>query len=381
MSVADTNHVQMWPSNIAHHVTECIFRDVQEVVRTSRLNRNLTALIEHRELKHIRNLGQGAFSQVRLVNYKSRAFAMKHLRQDLLNRPSEFRQAASELAVEGHMLASLSHPNLIKLHGWAANGVASFAQGYHDSFFLLLDPLEETLEDRIETWKQIRQFGTVAQRQEMYTQQRRACEQIASVLSYLHDNGIIYRDLKPSNLGFCRKQIKLYDLGLSRELPYLDTRQPFQMSGRVGTQRYMAPEVACHEAYNVSADVYSWAMVCYEILTLERPYDRFSREMHDALVCRQGVRPEWPPMGREYWLLQTIITSAWNQIPHLRPCMANICHQLSQEHTRAYLQLRAGSKTIISADEFSYRKAPMRSISDSTDITVMSTESGLYSVF
>ncbi|GAX19330.1 hypothetical protein FisN_4Lh090 [Fistulifera solaris] len=381
MSVVDTTHVQMWPRNIAHHVAECIFRDVQDIVRRSRLNRNLTALIEHRELTHIRNLGQGAFSHVRLVYYQGRAFAMKHLRQDLLNRPSEFRQAASELAVEGHMLASLSHPNLIKLHGWAANGVASFAKGYHDSFFLLLDPLEETLEDRIETWKQIRQFGTAVQRQEMYTQQLRACEQIASVLCYLHENDIIYRDLKPSNLGFCRKEIKLYDLGLSRELPYPDTRQSFQMSGRVGTQRYMAPEVACHEAYNVSADVYSWAMVCYEILTLERPYDRFSREMHDTLVCKQGVRPDWPPMSPEYWYLQNIITSAWNQTPCLRPCLANICHHLSQEHDRAYLQLRAESKTIISLDEFSYRKAPIRSVSESTDISLMSTETGLYRVF
>lgn len=237
MSATETKSIQMWPSHIAHHVAECIFRDVREMVLKSRLKRNNTALVERRELKHIRNLGQGAFSQVRLVDYQGRAYAMKHLRQDLLNKPSEFRQAAAELAVEGHMLASLSHPNLIRLHGWASNGVASFAQGNHDSFFLLLDPLEETLDHRIEIWKRIQEVGTAAQRQEMYTEQLQACGQIASALCYLHENGIIYRDLKSSNIGYHKGQIKLYDLGLSRELPQLDTRQPFQMSGKVGTVR------------------------------------------------------------------------------------------------------------------------------------------------
>lgn len=381
MNAVETKSIQMWPSHIAHHVAECIFRDVREMVLNSRLNRNSTALVERRDLKHLRNLGQGAFSQVRLVDYHGCTFAMKHLRQDLLNRPSEFQQAAAELAVEGHMLASLSHPNLIQLHGWASNGVASFAQGYHDSFFLLLDPLEETLDHRIETWKRIQEVGTAAQRQGMYAEQLQACVQIASALCYLHENGIIFRDIKPNNIGFHKGQIKLFDLGLSRELPQLDTRQPFQMSGKVGTVRYMAPEVACHQAYNISADVYSWAMVCYEILTLEKPYDHFNREMHDALVCRQGVRPEWPLMSREYWCLQDIITSAWNHVPHHRPCMATLCHQLAQEQNRSYMVFRSVGNASLPIDDSLYRKAPTRHSSDSTDITVMSTESGIYSVF
>lgn len=379
MSAAETESVQMWPSHIAQHVTKFIFRDVREMVLKSRLSRNNTALIERRELKHIRSLGQGSFSQVHLVDYKGRAFAMKHLRQDLLNSPSEFRQAAAELALEGHMLASLSHPNLIQLHGWASNGVASFSQGYHDSFFLLLDPLEETLEDRIELWKRIQEVGTAAQRREIYIEQLRACGQIASALCYLHENGIIYRDLKTNNVGFHEGQVKLFDLGLSRELPQLDTQQPFQMSGKVGTVRYMAPEVACNQAYNVSADVYSWAMVSYEILTLKKPYESFSREMHDSLVCRHGIRPEWPPLGQEYWRLQAIVGSAWNQVPHLRPCMATLCHELTLEQKRMWLSDVENAN--IQADAVMYRKAPLRHASNSTDITVMSSESGLHSIF
>lgn len=143
----------------------------------------------------------------------------------------------------------------------------------------------------------------------------------------------------------------------------------------------MAPEIACHEPYNVSADTYSWAMVCFEILTLEKPYERFSREMHDALVCRQGVRPEWPPMSREYWYLQDIITSAWNQVPHRRPSMATLCYQLTQEQNRCFMWFHTAGSGGLPIDNSLYRKVPTRNISDSTDITVMSAESGIHSAF
>lgn len=53
----------------------------------------------------------------------------------------------------------------------------------------------------------------------------------------------------------------------------------------------MAPEVLISNQYNLKADVYSWAMVCWELLTLHKPYFRYSKDQHARLVCEQRERP------------------------------------------------------------------------------------------
>ena len=54
----------------------------------------------------------------------------------------------------------------------------------------------------------------------------------------------------------------------------------------------MAVEVTSHQAYNVLADVYSWAMVSHEIMSLQKPFSGRTREnIHSNLVCERGARP------------------------------------------------------------------------------------------
>merc|ERR1711959_105182 len=65
-----------------------------------------------------------------------------------------FQSAAADLAFEAHALSSFDHPNIVKIRGWAANGIASYELGRHDSFFLMLDLLDdETLDGRIRRWR------------------------------------------------------------------------------------------------------------------------------------------------------------------------------------------------------------------------------------
>lgn len=44
------------------------------------------------------------------------------------------------------------------------------------------------------------------------------------------------------------------------------------MTGEVGSYRYMAPELVKHEPYNSKVDIYSWAILSWEMLALDKPY-------------------------------------------------------------------------------------------------------------
>lgn len=106
----------------------------------------------------------------------------------------------------------------------------------------------------------------------------------------------------------------------------MDVHMPFEMSGKVGTLRYMAVEVALHRPYNVSADIYSWAMVCYELMTLQKPFGGWTRDMHNELVCGKGVRPEFTSDidGQ----LKHLLEQSWTQKPKDRPNMSQVVDRL-----------------------------------------------------
>jgi len=320
-----------WPAHVAKSIADSIHGLVRDTLRISRLApRGDNILLARKDdIIHVgKVLGSGAFSQVTSVVCKDgKTYACKHLKQDLMHRPEEFRLAASELACEAHMLASFDHPNILKVRGWSLNGIASFEDGCHDSFFLLLDILDETLEGRVDWW---RRNGILSMNDSsLYLQKLHIMSEIASAMSYLHERGIVFRDLKPNNIGFLGNKVQLFDFGLSRELPHLDTSIPFEMSGKVGTLRYMANEVAMNQPYNVSADVFSFAMVAYEMLSLQKPYEGWTRAMHTSLVCEGGLRPDTmnciDPIPLEMNLLLQL---AWHGDATKRPTMEQIRIQL-----------------------------------------------------
>lgn len=370
-----------WPDRFAKHISDRVHQQVQQMLGESRLTRNNdnnVQLIQPDDIFSVdRVLGSGAFSKVSAVTTKDgRRYACKHLQQKLMDKPEDFQLAAAELAFEAHILASFDHPNILKIRGWAANGIASFESGTHDSFFLMLDLLEETLDQRICSWRdeelRVQQIESnnvrnlpalivdenvstdhsfyhnheiyhphLSQRNDragmniryrsLHLEKIRIMTEISSALDYIHTQGVVFRDLKPQNIGFSAETnaVQIFDFGLSRELPSLDTSVPFSMSGKVGTLRYMAPEVASNQAYNISSDVYSWSMVSYELLSLEKPFDGWTRDLHADLVCKRGIRPETSntlhPISSD---MKLVLEQAWNPVPSNRGTMSQIVAQL-----------------------------------------------------
>ncbi|CAA3005281.1 serine threonine- kinase STY8-like isoform X1 [Olea europaea subsp. europaea] len=142
-------------------------------------------------------------------------------------------------------------------------------------------------------------------------------------MEYLHNKNIIHRDLKTANLlmdAHC--VVKVADFGVAR----------FQSNGGVmtaetGTYRWMAPEVINHEPYDQKADVFSFAVVLWELVTAKVPYDTMT-PLQAALGVRQGLRPELPQNGHPKLL--DLMQRCWEAVPDNRPTFAKIKVELEE---------------------------------------------------
>lgn len=183
-------------------------------------------------------LGEGGFSNVNScvllskdgsrVSSKENEHAVKFLKRKIMVDVRHFRHGAADLATEAFFLGKLNHPGIVKIHGITAGSCESnVASGKDCGFFIVIDRLQETLDQRIEAWKKElaaqphslfhRMSKDYRERQKIMLANRlNVAMDIASVMEYLHSLNVAYRDLKPDNVGFDHNgTLKLFDFGTS----------------------------------------------------------------------------------------------------------------------------------------------------------------------
>lgn len=375
-STSSSKH-NWWQSSIVRRTVSFVANDLERLFANAPFLHDVAAdtsiaLFHRSEIETGRILGKGGFSVVRAVaafhlddtvtarltpaertlreqcvrncttaSGESR-YAVKHLQSRLLKNPKDFHFAASDLAVEAAYLSRLDHPNILQAQGLPIDGIQALSDGKHDGFFILMDRLEDTLDHRIQQWKEEQILAPQAQHEP--PQRLSYALQIASALEYMHSKGIMFRDLKPHNIGFTSgtDTVQLLDFGLVRELPNpaAAVNDTFEMSG-VGTRRYMAVEIINDSRYNCKIDVFSWSMVVWEMLSLTKPYAAYSVEEHKEYVCEGGERPALDANWSNS--LQNLFQQAWTTDISERFTMERVCNELRAVIFRDKIQIAPGS--------------------------------------
>lgn len=345
--------------DLAKKVVRCLQMDMERSLKQSScLSERNTELLPKFELSELyfgKVLGEGGFAEVwelqsiqchgdlsngvrdsRRVVVASRAntrnkegkppYVVKHLRCKFLLRPRAFRGAAHDLMMEAQFLASLKHPNIITIRAMAIGGPDAYSNGRTDGFFFVMDRVALTLRDRIGQWrKQLSKFATPALQKiygdagvnrVLFSGRLQIVRDIASALAYLHDRCIIYRDLKPENVGIdSNGMVKLLDFGLAIE--HNDNHDTVQR--RAGSPRYMAPENYLGHKYDQSVDVYALSMVLWEVLALKRCFAKANVYDFKTKVIERGDRPPmemtWPPA------IRSLVQRGWSAAAQERPSM------------------------------------------------------------
>ncbi|XP_078160305.1 serine/threonine-protein kinase VIK-like isoform X3 [Carex rostrata] len=255
-------------------------------------------------------IGKGSFGEILRANWRGTPVAVKRILPSL----SEDRLVAQDFRHEVTLLLKLRHPNIVQFLGAVTEKkplmlVTEFLRG---------GDLHQYLKEK----------GAVSPATAISF-----ALDIARGMAYLHKepNVIIHRDLKPRNILLVNSSadhLKVGDFGLSKLINVKHANDIYKLTGETGSYRYMAPEVFKHRKYDKKVDVFSFAMIIYEILEGEPPLAQL--EPYEAAKCvADGHRPMFRAKGCNPELKE-LIDQCWSGDVNKRPSFLDILKRLER---------------------------------------------------
>lgn len=225
----------------------------------------------------LEQIGKGGMATV----YKAydaqleRNVAVKVIRRDALP-PQHLDRILKRFRREAHILASLSHPNIVK--------VLDFGEFENTPYLVLEFQPSGTLRSKL-----VRPIP--------WQEAVILLAPIASALNYAHRAHVVHRDVKPANILISSDgRPMLTDFGIAK---LLETERKGTLSTGtgvgVGTPEYMAPEQGLGKNVDARADIYALGVVFYEMITGRKP---FKADTPMAIVVKQINEPL--PLPSEY---------------------------------------------------------------------------------
>jgi len=264
-------------------------------------------------------IGSGGMGTVykALDRVKDQTVAVKVLDPRFDEDPKRRKQ--DFLGREVMIAASLNHPNIVKMDKNIYEAVdrlgrtrrcivMEFVDGYN---------LKKHITDRDLS---IRQMIDI-------------CIKLCQGLDYLHQHGIVHRDVKPANFLFSKdgKQVKIVDFGLSKTSA---TFLNWFVKETGGTRLYMSPEQILKKSLDARSDIFSFGITMYELFSGKHPCEAtdpkiITRQLIDPsykFVSPSTHNPQIPPA-----LDRIILKSLRRKIEHRYQSMTELLLDLTRE--------------------------------------------------
>lgn len=202
-------------------------------------------------------LGEGGMGHVFLAEHVTlkRKMAIKVLREELAQQQANVERFLQE----AQAASSIHHPNVVDVtdFGRASNGLVYFV-------------MEHLVGEELTAM--MHRHGSLP-----WPSAQAIILQVVRGLRATHEQGVVYRDLKPANIFLTRNPdgsllVKLLDFGIAKSTG--NTARPQTKPNSVfGTARYMSPEQAAGKEVDARSDIYATGVVLYELLAGRAPFE------------------------------------------------------------------------------------------------------------
>lgn len=267
-------------------------------------------------------LGTGGFGKV----YRGRC----HGKSVAIKRYLKGDEALSELRKEAMILQKLNHPCLVCLVGVCVHPIMAMV--------LEEAPMGSLEKPFIKSRLSIHRLVI-----------HRIAVQVAAALNFLHEGGIIFRDLKAANVllwsldpeSLCH--CKVTDFGIATNATPIGAR------GIIGTKGFIAPEVLHvgkkkeHSLYDHKADIFSFGMLLYQMISRRHPFHDMPPVKIDSAV-ENGERPKLddvPESEEVYICLSRLMQCCWQADPRNRPATSEIIDKLCLSSFQSLMSVRS----------------------------------------
>jgi serine/threonine protein kinase len=249
--------------------------------------------------------------------------------------------------------APFHHANVIELYGVGFDSTNSDDPKGRPSCplnmdlkpsFLLLGQIRATLTKRLVKWRDEKGSGIyealsldTTNRRNQWIERLLVISKVAHAIEHLHKHQILYRDIKPDNIGYDALDVpKIFDFGLakkiSNEMRFRKSNKNseedpldeglFYLTAETGTLLYMSIENGKGRPYGWSADVYSLAILMHEVLSLKVPFGGIAARQFRQVVWNEGrglvVDSSWPDP------IQVLLPQMWHSDPSERPAISKV---------------------------------------------------------